>query len=712
MKAFNKLAYFKWIFGALLFSICCVVGISALAYGSNAEGDIEVKASKTVEWLVPGDYSKGKIELEANVTGKVASTPDVLFVGTMCHAHDLTAKTIARALNAITETSNVDYFLFNNENPERQAKDKSGSLVKDQKVQETDFTIDTDRNHQALGKFFKCIYEQHQKHVAQTGKGYDFVILEFDGTRISDWYRHLSPKDETSPTTPDGTYNKYINEVATVNILKNYYSNSQVIWITDKDWTEGVERSGYWPGREMNVRAKDVHTRVINYNSLLGLLAPELYVDTGDTPGMSQAEIEAIENNMDDPTNVTDPVPAQYVLTNDRQVGYENSEKVGDFLEEQIKGLYTYTLKINDYVDIDDNIKFSINDVKLYEKKNVGDAWQPYTGTYTPTINPTTGQVYFEIPGLEGDEFFKVEIVFENKSSTDTFIETSIDGIPNDGPVHEEVIPDAGGGDEDEATPEEALDWPVKIYYKVEDQYIGKGPEVSSSVDEDINSIPTEGHYPKGSVANIGFTKYTFTHWTLGESGSQVSDNSTFVPTTATDGINNGRYHEVTYVAHFTENPEPTDYALITYHVQGADIAGIANPVIPSDSLTPGEESVMKGTKNYYLKGIAPTTSWTTSDGTDAGTPGTWTFFKLDNDVWFTDNTYSTKISPIAEVNQDTYDAYGKWIFTPTPTPIQGSDSALTGDGLNIIAILTILATCSIIFSFKLRSNMRNKKRG
>ncbi|MDO5427161.1 MAG: hypothetical protein Q4F54_05840 [Coriobacteriia bacterium] len=124
----------------------------------------------------------------------------------------------------------------------------------------------------------------------------------------------------------------------------------------------------------MNVRAKDVHTRVINYNSLLGLLAPELYVDTGDTPGMSQAEIEAIENNMDDPTNVTDPVPAQYVLTNDRQVGYENSEKVGDFLEEQIKGLYTYTLKINDYVDIDDNIKFSINDVKLYEKKNVGDA--------------------------------------------------------------------------------------------------------------------------------------------------------------------------------------------------------------------------------------------------------------------------------------------------------------------------------------------------
>ncbi|MDO5427160.1 MAG: hypothetical protein Q4F54_05835 [Coriobacteriia bacterium] len=109
-----------------------------------------------------------------------------MFVGTMCHAHDLTAKTIARALNAITETSNVDYFLFNNENPERQAKDKSGSLVKDQKVQETDFTIDTDRNHQALGKFFKCIYEQHQKHVAQTGKGYDFVILEFDGTRISD----------------------------------------------------------------------------------------------------------------------------------------------------------------------------------------------------------------------------------------------------------------------------------------------------------------------------------------------------------------------------------------------------------------------------------------------------------------------------------------------------------------------------------------------
>lgn len=65
--------------------------------------------------------------------------------------------------------------------------------------------------------------------IQKTGKPYDFIVLEFDGTRISDWYRGLSPKDEVNPTYPKGNYDKYSNEKATVDMLRTFYDNHQVI---------------------------------------------------------------------------------------------------------------------------------------------------------------------------------------------------------------------------------------------------------------------------------------------------------------------------------------------------------------------------------------------------------------------------------------------------------------------------------------------------
>ena len=82
------------------------------------------------------------------------------------------------------------------------------------------------RNHQALKKFLDCIYTQ----IIEKQKSYDFIVLGFDRTRISDWYRNLSPDDEPSPPTiPSGDYSKSANESAVANTLANYYKNKQVI---------------------------------------------------------------------------------------------------------------------------------------------------------------------------------------------------------------------------------------------------------------------------------------------------------------------------------------------------------------------------------------------------------------------------------------------------------------------------------------------------
>ena len=50
-------------------------------------------------------------------------------------------------------------------------------------------------------------------------------------------------------------------------------------------------------------------------------------------------------------------------------------------------------------------------------------------------------------------------------------------------------------------------------------------------------------------------------------------------------------------------------------------------------------------------------TAWTTSDGTEEGVAGTWTFTG-----WSTSNTYTPIVTQVASIAADT-SIYGKWAF-------------------------------------------------
>lgn len=516
--------------------ICLSAESIKAAFSSFNDSDFNVEVNKTAQWN-DETYTNGTIKITAKTQGRENFTPDVLFLGTMCAAHGLKTETVKNSLNAITNTSNVDYFMFNNNASSHTTPNTSGHLNKEQKLTE-DIVIADTGNHQAMGQFIQCIYEQHNNKVTTTGKGYDFIILEFDGTRISDWYRNLKPDGDSG--TINGTYNKFDHEAETVNILKDYYANNQVIWITDED-------DGYNPTRQMNVRGDDYLTRKINYNTLKGLLAPDLYYPVTDTSSMTVDEITAYEKTL--PDSINDDVPTDYILGDNRQSGYSESSRVDEFLSEAIHDVYVYTMIINDKVDVKDNLKITENSVQLYESETGEEgSWVPYTkGDEKITIDYNTGQVKVEVPNLEGNKFFQLHIGFKDKSATERFVYTSQDGNPNSGTANVIVDPKAGETKSDDAETEIPLDWTLDIFYKSANLEQGS---VTNPIDKQIHSKdPLEKLLGSTPEAKDGFI---FQFWTNSKGEVVSGEEVLFKP----KQNEYGRNFTDTYTAHFVPNPE------------------------------------------------------------------------------------------------------------------------------------------------------------
>lgn len=184
---FKKLLITATIVVAFLLALTSIVPSIADSIKSNANGgDVDITATKTAQWT-DEEYTKGNVQITAKATGKNEFTPNVLFIGTLCSAHGLKPQTIVNSLNAIKEFCNVDYFLCHNADPERTGLDTKGTINKGAADVTTEIVPSmVTSDHQALQKFLRHIYEEHSNMVEKTGKGYDFIVLEFDGTRISD----------------------------------------------------------------------------------------------------------------------------------------------------------------------------------------------------------------------------------------------------------------------------------------------------------------------------------------------------------------------------------------------------------------------------------------------------------------------------------------------------------------------------------------------
>lgn len=148
------------VISSIMLALCTIVAFGTVFYGANnEEGDWQLTGEKTTTWIDPGDYTKGKVEIVADVKARLRKEQNVLFIGTLCGAHKLSLHTIKQSLDAAATYANVDYYFYTNNDPsETQHKDFSGQL----KAGEV-FDPDTD-----FDSYYKNIYSTEYKNADGT----------------------------------------------------------------------------------------------------------------------------------------------------------------------------------------------------------------------------------------------------------------------------------------------------------------------------------------------------------------------------------------------------------------------------------------------------------------------------------------------------------------------------------------------------------------
>ena len=233
----------------------------------STEEETTLTVQKTVAWD-PEDVSNATIRVWSHVPAAQLDViaPNVLFVGTMCSAHELTAETVRKSLNAIASKANVDWYLYPTDyNESRAGSWRHGSLSKGA-VLGTEFESDLSMptaNHQALRSFYKTIYDVATDS-ARSNK-YDYIVFEFDGSRLAHQYVKGTDYDEA----------------VVAKFLTPYYQATNVIWVVDNcsyGESEPYHGSEYYTpnafayGSRVNNLLSDVQ-----YRALIGLMDPDYY---------------------------------------------------------------------------------------------------------------------------------------------------------------------------------------------------------------------------------------------------------------------------------------------------------------------------------------------------------------------------------------------------------------------------------------------------
>lgn len=560
--------------------------------------EMGLSTEKVAKWNEDGTI---EISITANASGKGQDyVPNILFVGTLCSAHTMDKPTIVNSLNTLSATSNVDYYLFNK--GQYSTYDFSGSIAKGNNLTEYEtnaIKLHTN-NHYALGKFLDLLHKQLE---LRGSNYYDFIVLEFDGTRIADKYNDTSDKYSTNAVSS--------NEANTCAKLLKYYNNKRIIWVTD-DESGTKSTANYYPTYKY-YNGQDRNLAVHQYNSLMSLICPSLY-------GKVKSLAEYSDNG----------------LSSDRQTNYKHPEAMAEFLAQAIESLKLYRLDFDDKIHIDENL--NILDAKLLSS-NDGINWEEYTGPQEIKIDKDHGDVYAKVTGLVGNKYLKLTVQVEDPGHK--FQTSSASGDPNDGDASVSMT----SGDEtvySDAFTEEPLNWPIVINYITEDPEKGS---VSDASEEAQTNTPREEL--KGSTP-LPKEAYDFDYWERESDHEKFYDQSMpFQP----EQNEYGRNFPDTYIAHFKDRLVMVDYV----------VYGDQSWHTPSDSVTPpADPSVLWGTTNYELEDH-PTTSWTTSDGKANGIPGDWSLT-----AWYSDEACTVKI-PDDKLNEvkDNTTVYGKWTFVP-----------------------------------------------
>ena len=214
---------------------------------------------------------------------QVQKVPNVLFIGTECYAHSLTAKNLQKAIEAVATVANIDWHIFKSTTQKEKAGDnRIGTLEKGQTFASAGYAklvFDTN-NHHAARKFYETLDNVRTNETLSTK--YDYIILEFDGSRLADQY---TQKDDADTK---GSLGPYEHEAEVAEFLKHFYAQERVIWMVDnhaanydkngdkigqvEPWDSDYYRPNLYFHNNFNNTLTDAE-----YKGLIGLLDPEHY---------------------------------------------------------------------------------------------------------------------------------------------------------------------------------------------------------------------------------------------------------------------------------------------------------------------------------------------------------------------------------------------------------------------------------------------------
>lgn len=337
---------------------------------------------RTFNWAVVDDPAAGDnlLDVEKGVRADVSNpsnatisiighvpsekvTANILFMGTMCYAHSLRSETIQKAIDSIALRGGVDWYLYHSQAvlgktgtlcdydtyKVSQFKDNithtnlSGTVAKNGTIDDNFVRNELTRqmqsnNHQALNSFMDRLYKISED--TTLSNKYDYIVLEFDGSRIADGY------DYTKLDITDAKARQ--KEARVAEFLKRYYQEHRVIWLVDNHASGGAEvepydSDYYRPNSYFNNAYNNTLTDD-GYRGLLALLDPEHYSQTATADEMKIASKSWTPTKCKYSSNLWYSGPggtsSRTIYANTKcedQIWYDNADDVSDFLTKTIK---------------------------------------------------------------------------------------------------------------------------------------------------------------------------------------------------------------------------------------------------------------------------------------------------------------------------------------------------------------------------------------
>jgi len=310
--------------------------------------DADINVHKTVWW---SDKSNATIRVNSIASPEMSGggIPKVLFLGSLCHAHSLAASTIVASLNAITERADLDYYLYQNGDLR-----KSGTLGMNDVITEAELNVTLNySSHSSLRAFYERLY--NDLVVDGNAKKYDYIVMEFDGSRIAKYY--VDNNDNKSSAT---IYAKFAYEEDVAQALVPFYENDGVIWIVDNgdepknsnkypldepfghletyNSSKGTtDQTVYWIPNTYFYSSQHLKLTDTQYQGLVGLFDPKNY-KAGSS--VTAAQLSTTNVTYGPRTSSTARITESVYYGNDRnelQAHYEDPEAVTNLLGTAIK---------------------------------------------------------------------------------------------------------------------------------------------------------------------------------------------------------------------------------------------------------------------------------------------------------------------------------------------------------------------------------------